>query len=57
MVMSVEQSVEGLAGDIEALGQKLPQRHFFPTRNPTWPEPTSNLGRRRGGKPGTNRLS
>jgi hypothetical protein len=45
-----------LAGETEVLGENLPQRHFCPSQNPTWPDPGSNPGRR-GGKPGTNRLS
>jgi hypothetical protein len=38
------------------LGGNLPQRHFCPSQNPTWPDPGLNPGRR-GGKPATNRLS
>jgi hypothetical protein len=34
----------------------VPQRHFCPSQNPTWPDPGLNPGRR-GGKPATNRLS
>jgi hypothetical protein len=45
-----------LAGETEALGEKLPQRHFCPSQNPTWPDPGLNPGRC-GGKPATNRLS
>jgi hypothetical protein len=46
-----------LAGETEVLGEKnLPQRHFCPSQNPTWPHPGLNPGRR-GGKPATNRLS
>jgi hypothetical protein len=41
-----------LAGETEVLGENLPQRHFCPSQNLTWPEPG-----RRGGKPATNRLS
>jgi hypothetical protein len=37
-------------------GENLPQRHFCPSHNPTWPDPDLNAGRR-GGKPATNRLS
>jgi hypothetical protein len=44
-----------LAGEIEVLGENPPQCNFV-IKNPTWPDPGSNLGRR-GGKPGTNRLS
>jgi hypothetical protein len=46
----------GLAGETEILGENMPQRHFCPSQNPTWPEPGLNPGRR-GGKPATNRLS
>jgi hypothetical protein len=53
----VEKQMEcRLAGETEVLGENLPQRHFCPSQNPTWPEPGLNLGRR-GGKPVTNRLS
>jgi hypothetical protein len=45
-----------LAGETEVLGENLPQRHFCPSQNPTWPNPELNPGRR-GGKPATNRLS
>jgi hypothetical protein len=45
-----------LAGETEVLGENLPQRHFCPSQNPTWPDPGLNSGRR-GGKPATNRLS
>jgi hypothetical protein len=45
-----------LAGETEVLGENLPQRHFYPPQNPTWPDPGLNPGRR-GGKPATNRLS
>jgi hypothetical protein len=45
-----------LAGGIEVLGENLPQRHFCPSQNPTWPDPDLNPGRR-GGKPATNGLS
>jgi hypothetical protein len=45
-----------LAGETEVLGENLPQRHFFPSQNPTWQDPVLNPGRR-GGKPATNRLS
>jgi hypothetical protein len=45
-----------LAGEIEVLGENLPQLHFCPSQNPTWPDPDLNPGRR-GGKPATNRLS
>jgi hypothetical protein len=45
-----------LAGETEVLGEILPQCHFRPSQNPTWPDPVWNPGRR-GGKPATNRLS
>jgi hypothetical protein len=41
---------------MEVLGEKLPQRHFWPSQNPTGPDAGLNPGRR-GGKPPTNRLS
>jgi hypothetical protein len=53
----VEKQVEcRLAGETEALGENLPQRHFCPSQNPTWLDPDLNPGRR-GGTPATNRLS
>jgi hypothetical protein len=56
--MIVEKQMEcRLAGETEVLlGENLPQRHFCPSQNPTWPNPGLNPGRR-GGKPATNRLS
>jgi hypothetical protein len=45
-----------LVGETEVLGENLPQRHFCPQQNPTWPDPGLNPGRH-GGKPATNRLS
>jgi hypothetical protein len=36
--------------------KNLPQLHFCPSQNPTWPDPGLNPGRR-GGKLATNRLS
>jgi hypothetical protein len=55
--MIVEKQMEcRLAGETEVLGEILPQRHFCPSQNPTWPDPGLNSGRR-GGKPATNRLS
>jgi hypothetical protein len=57
MKMIVEKQMEcRLEGETEVLGENLPQRHFCPTQNPTWPDPVLNPGRR-GGKPATNRLS
>jgi hypothetical protein len=44
-----------LAGETEVLGETCPSATLS-TTNPTWPDPGSNPGRR-GGKPGTNRLS
>jgi hypothetical protein len=55
--MIVEKQMEcRLAGETEVLGKNLPQRHFCPSQNPTWPDSDLNPGRR-GGKPATNRLS
>jgi hypothetical protein len=55
--MIVEKQMEcRLEGETEVLGENLPQRHFCPSQNPTWPDPGLNPGRR-GGKPATNRLS
>jgi hypothetical protein len=55
--MIVEKQMEcRLAGETEVLGENLPQRHFWPSQNPTWPDPGLNPGRR-GEKPATNRLS
>jgi hypothetical protein len=55
--MIVEKQMEcRLAGETEDLGENLPQRHFCPSQNPTWPDPGLNPGRR-GGKPATNCLS
>jgi hypothetical protein len=55
--MIVEKQMEcRLAGETEVLGENLPQRHFCPSENPTWPDPGFNPGRR-GGKPATNLLS
>jgi hypothetical protein len=37
--MIVEKQMEcRLAGETEALGENLPQRHFCPSQNPTWPD-------------------
>jgi hypothetical protein len=53
----VEKQMEcRLAGEIEVLGENLPQHHFCPTQNPTWPDPGLNPGRC-GGKPASNCLS
>jgi hypothetical protein len=55
--MIVEKQMEcRLAGETEVLEENLPQRHFCPSQNPTWPDPDLNPGRR-GEKPATNRLS
>jgi hypothetical protein len=57
MKMIVEKQMEWrLAGETEVLGENLPQRHYCPSQNPTWPDPGLNPGRR-DGKPVTNRLS
>jgi hypothetical protein len=37
-----------LAGETEVLGENLPQRHFCPSQNPTWPDLGLNPGRRGG---------
>jgi hypothetical protein len=55
--MIVEKQMEcRVAGETKVLGENLPQNHFCPSQNPTWPDPGLNPGRR-GGKPATNRLS
>jgi hypothetical protein len=55
--MIVEKQMEyRFAGETDVLGENLPQRHFCPSQNPTWPDPGLNPGRR-GGKPATNRMS
>jgi hypothetical protein len=55
--MVVEKQMEcRSAGETEVLGENLPQRHFCPSQNPTWPDLGLNPGGR-GGKPATNRLS
>jgi hypothetical protein len=55
--MIVEKQMEcRLAGETEVCGENLPQRHFYPSQNPKWPDPGLNPGRRCG-KPATNRLS
>jgi hypothetical protein len=40
------------AGEPEVFGENLPQCHFCPSQNPTWPDSDLNPGRR-GGKPAT----
>jgi hypothetical protein len=50
MMMSVEQSVEWVAGETEVLGENLLQCRFVHHK------PQMNPGRR-GEKPGTNRLN
>jgi hypothetical protein len=55
--MFVEKQMEcRLAGETEVLAENLPQRHFCPSQNATWPDQSLNPGRR-GGKPATTRLS
>jgi hypothetical protein len=55
--MIVDKQMEcRLAGETELLRENLPQCHFCPSQNPTWPDPVLNLGRR-GGKLATNHLS
>jgi hypothetical protein len=55
--MIVEKQMEcWLAGETEVLEENLPQRHFCPSQNPTWPDSGLNPGHR-GGKPATNHLS
>jgi hypothetical protein len=44
------------AEETEVFGENLPQRHFCPSQNSTWPDPGLNPGRR-AWKPATNRLS
>jgi hypothetical protein len=40
--MIVEKQMEcSLAGDIEVLGENLPQQHFCPSQDPTLPDPGS----------------
>jgi hypothetical protein len=56
MMMIVEESMEWeLAEETEVLGENLP-RAPLSTTNRTWPDPSSNPGRR-GGKQAANRLS
>jgi hypothetical protein len=53
----VEKQMEcRLAGEAEVLRENLPQCHFCPSQNPTWPDPVLIPGRC-GGKPATNNLS
>jgi hypothetical protein len=53
----VEKPIEcRLTRETEVLGENLPQRHFCPSQNPTWPDPVLKPGRR-GGKPAPNHLS
>jgi hypothetical protein len=55
--MIVEKQMEcRLARETEVLGENVPQRHFCPSQNPTWPDSGLKPGRR-GGKPATNRLN
>jgi hypothetical protein len=56
VIMNMENLVEWwLAGDTEVLGENLPQCHFVHHKSyMTWPGAKPG---RRGGKPGTNRLS
>jgi hypothetical protein len=55
--MIVEKQMEyRLPGETEVLGENLPQRHFYPSQNPTWPDAGLSPGRRCG-KPATKRLS
>jgi hypothetical protein len=57
MKMILEKQMEcRLPEETEVLGENLPQRHFCPSQNPTWPEPGLKPSRR-GGKLATNRLS
>jgi hypothetical protein len=45
--MIVEKQMEcRLAGETEVLGDNLPQRHFCPSQNSTWPDPGLSPGRR-----------
>jgi hypothetical protein len=41
--MIVEKQMEcRLAEETEVLGENVPQRHFCPSQNPTWPDPGLN---------------
>jgi hypothetical protein len=55
MMMSVEQSVERVAGETEVLGETCPSATLS-TTNSTWTGLGSNPGHN-GGMPETNRLS
>jgi hypothetical protein len=55
MIMMMEKLVEWLAVETEVLGENLPQCRFV-HRKPHMLCPDANPNRR-GGKPGTNRLS
>jgi hypothetical protein len=39
-----------LAGETDVLGENLPQRHFCPSQNITWPDPGFDTGRRVGNR-------
>jgi hypothetical protein len=53
----VEKQMEcRLAGGTEVLGENLPQHHFCPSQNLTWPDTGLNPGRR-SGELASNRLS
>jgi hypothetical protein len=46
--MIVEKQMEcRLAEETEVFGESLPQLHFCPSQNPTWPDPGLNPGCRR----------
>jgi hypothetical protein len=46
VTMIVEKQMEcRLAGETEVQGENLPQRHFCPSQNPTWPDLGLNPGR------------
>jgi hypothetical protein len=40
--MIVEKMECRLAGETKVLGENLPQSHFCPSQNPTWPDPVLN---------------
>jgi hypothetical protein len=56
MIVEKQMECRLCMGNREVLGENLPQPHFCPSQNPTWPDPGLNMGRR-GEKPATNRLS